>query len=398
MTTLLLIIIYLAFISLGLPDSILGAAWPAMQPTLDAPLETAGYLFMIIAAGTIVSSLASGKVITSFGTGKVTFISVLMTAVALLGFHFAQSVGWLIVCAIPLGLGAGSVDAALNNYVATHYKAHHMSWLHSFWGIGATFGPIIMAQFIAWQNSWRDGYLAISAIQFTLVVILFLALSLWSKAAKNHHAMPDDEHDFIDEEKNVKPMQISGVKLGLVSFFFYCGVEATVGLWGASYLVGAKGLSAEDAAKWISFYWAGITIGRFITGFITFKLNNRTIIRIGQMAALAGAMILILPLPSVFILIGFILIGLGFAPIYPCMLHETPARFGKKHSQSIMGYQMALAYTGTTFLPPIFGFIAANSTLGVFPICIAVFVGAMLFGTEKLNRLLKNKHVLEKTI
>ncbi|MGV3464110.1 MAG: MFS transporter [Heyndrickxia sp.] len=397
MTTFLLVIIYLAFISLGLPDSLLGAAWPVMQLDLGAPLETAGFLFMTVAGGTIISSLVSGKVLKRFGTGKVTFVSVFMTACALLGFHFAPSVVWLYVCAIPLGLGAGAVDSGLNDYVATHYKAHHMSWLHCFWGVGATFGPIIMAQFISVQHSWRNGYSAISGIQFSLVIILLLTLPLWNRVSKvNTKSIKEELEDYNENAKGVKPLQIKGVKLALASFLFYCGVESTVGLWGSSFLVNIKELPAAQAAQWVSLYYGGITIGRFITGFITFKMNNRTLIRMGQIIALVGAAFLFLPLPSNFILIGFILIGLGLAPIFPCMLHETPTRFGKKHSQTIMGYQMAVAYTGSTFIPPLLGFIASQSTLGILPICIVIFVAAMFLSSENLNRLIKKRNLVKR--
>ncbi|MFT4416192.1 MFS transporter [Fredinandcohnia humi] len=390
MATFLLIIIYLAFISLGLPDSLLGVAWPVMQSDLGAPLETAGLLFMTIAGGTIISSLASGRILKQFGTGSVTFFSTLMTAGALLGFYFAPSVTWLFICAIPLGLGAGAIDAGLNDYVATHYKAHHMSWLHSFWGVGATLGPVIMAQFISGQNSWSNGYLTIAGIQFLLVIILMFALPLWNKVTQKtnttlNEELDDSNGELYNEYENVKPLQIKGVKFALLSFLFYCGVEATVGLWGSSYLVNIKDLPVAVAAQWVSFYYGGITIGRFITGFITFKISNRTLIRMGQMIAFAGALLLILPFPSTFSLVGFVLVGLGLAPIFPCMLHETPTRFGKKHSQTIMGYQMAIAYTGSTFMPPLLGFIASHSTIGIFPFCIVVFVAAMLLSSEKLN-------------
>jgi fucose permease len=399
MATFFLVIIYLAFISLGLPDSLLGVAWPVMQLEYRAPLETAGLLFMTIAGGTIISSLVSGTVLKRFGTGNVTFVSVLMTAGALLGFHFAPSLVWLILCAISLGLGAGSVDAGLNNYVATHYKAHHMSWLHCFWGVGATLGPIIMAQFISGQNAWRHGYLAIAGIQFALVVILFFTLPLWDRVAKNSKVTLSEEPVESKSEgaKIVKPLQIRGVKLALISFFFYCGVEATMGLWGSSFLVNVKELPVAVAAQWVSLYYAGITIGRFFTGFITLKVSSRTLIRVGQITALAGALLLFLPLLSSFSLLGFIMIGLGLAPIFPCMLHETPARFGNKNSQTIMGYQMAVAYTGSTFLPPLLGYMASHSTIGIFPFYIVVFVTAMLLGSEKLNILMNKKHfVMEK--
>ena len=372
MATFFLVIIYLAFISLGLPDSILGVSWSLMQSDFGAPFETAGILFMTIAGSTIISSFISG---------------------ALLGFYFSPSIIWLFICAIPLGLGAGAVDSGLNNYVASHYKAHHMSWLHCFWGVGATLGPIIMAQFLTDQNSWRDGYLAIAGLQFVLVIILFFSLPLWNKIAGNSEVIDTKELENLHEEdeENKKPIKIKGVKLAMISFFFYCGAEATVGLWGSSFLVNVKDLSVDVAARWVSLYYGGITVGRFITGFITLKVNNRKLIAIGQMIALAGAILLFLPLPSVFSLVGFILIGLGLAPIFPCMLHETPTRFGKKHSQTIMGYQMAFAYTGSTFLPPLLGFVAGQTTIGIFPFVVAGFIAFMVIGSEKLNALMKKK-------
>ena len=397
MATFFLVIIYLAFISLGLPDSLLGVSWSLMQLDFKAPLETAGVLFMTIAGGTIISSFISGAVLKKFGTGMVTFISCLMTAGALFGFYMAPSIIWLFLFAIPLGLGAGAVDTGLNNYVATHYKAHHMSWLHCSWGVGATMGPIIMAQFISTQNSWRSGYLAIAGMQFALVVILFFALPLWRKVGENSKINEKNEQEnpenSLDETEfdNKKAWEISGIKLALLSFLFYCGAEATVGLWGSSYLVNIKNISIDVAAKWVSMYYAGITIGRFITGFITLKMSNRKLIRLGQIIALVGAVLLLLPFPSSWSLVGFIMVGLGLAPIFPCMLHETPARFGKKHSQTIMGYQMAVAYTGSTFLPPLLGFIAAHSTIGIFPFMIAGFITMMLWGTEKLNAVLNKK-------
>jgi fucose permease len=394
MATFFLIIIYLAFISLGLPDSLLGVSWALMQLEFGAPLETAGLLFMTIAGGTIISSFVSGAVLNRFGTGIVTFVSVLMTACALLGFHFAPSLFWLFICAIPLGLGAGAVDTGINNYVASHYKAHHMSWLHCFWGVGATLGPVIMAQYISWQHSWRSGYLAIAGLQFALVVILFFTLPLWNKVAGNNNSNQSNEQENSNSAvtEKQKPLQIRGVKYALISFLFYCGAEATMGLWGSSFLVNVKDLSVEVAAKWVSLYYAGITIGRFITGFITLKIDNRTLIRMGQIIALVGAALLFLPLPSAFSLVGFMIVGLGLAPIFPCMLHETPTRFGQEHSQTIMGYQMAVAYTGSTFLPPLLGFIAAHSTIGIFPFVIASFIVIMFFVSEKLNSIFnKNK-------
>ncbi|HYF79503.1 MAG TPA: MFS transporter [Symbiobacteriaceae bacterium] len=389
MGTVLLLIIYLAFISLGLPDSLLGAAWPVMRPDLGAPLGTAGLLSLTVSVGTILSSLASGAVIERFGTGRVTLISCLMTATALLGYSYAPSVAWLIICAIPLGLGAGSVDAALNHYVATHYKAHHMSWLHSFWGVGATTGPVIMAAFLSRDGDWRHGYLTVALIQFSLVVLLFVTLRLWDRQAATESAdSPTVQPEAEAAVQNGGSRTANGLTYALGSFLFYCGVELTVGLWGSSYLVNVKGLLVGDAARWVSLYYAGITIGRFVTGFATFKVSNRHLIRAGQMTALAGTLLLLLPLPTGFALAGFLITGLGLAPIYPSMLHETPVRFGEKHAQRIMGYQMAVAYVGSTLMPPLLGLLAGFWSIGLFPLYVALSAAAMLLCTEWLNVIL----------
>ncbi|USB31690.1 MFS transporter [Paenibacillus sp. YPG26] len=404
MATFFLIIIYLAFISLGLPDSLLGSAWPVMRYSLGAPLETAGMLFMVIAGGTIVSSLISGAMLRRFGTGKVTLVSCIMTAGALAGFAISPSLIWLILCGIPLGLGAGAVDAGLNNYVAAHYKAHHMSWLHCFWGVGATLGPVIMAQFITGQNLWRQGYLAVAGIQGLLIIILFVSLPLWDRVASRSQANSSEEGERtgnnIEADESLtpstKPIQIRGVKLAMVTFLLYCGVEATIGLWGSSFLVGLKKLTAAEAASWVSIYYGGITVGRFITGFITFKVSNRNLILGGQVTALIGAILLVLPLPAAFSLAALMIIGLGLAPIFPCMLHETPVRFGNKHAQTIMGYQMALAYTGGTFMPPLLGMLASSLSISIFPFYILICAAAMLIFSEKLNLSLGTRHARRK--
>ncbi|WP_098743660.1 MFS transporter [Paenibacillus sp. EZ-K15] len=398
MVTFFLLIIYLAFISLGLPDSLLGVAWPAMQPDIGAAFESAGLLSMVVTGGTIVSSLISGSVIERFGTGMVTLVSCLLTASALFGFAYAPSLFWLILLAIPLGLGAGAVDTGLNHYVANHYKAHHMSWLHCFWGVGATLGPIIMSYSMGANNAWRYGYYTVSMLQFALVFILLITLPLWRIVASQHRQpegmleeQTGNESTNSDEaivQKHGKPLQIRGVKITLLAFLFYCGVEATVGLWGASFLVGTRDLPPETAAVWVSMYYGGITFGRFITGFVTLRLNNRTLIRAGQVTAIAGAVLLLLPLHSYLSLIGLIVIGLGLAPIFPCLLHETPARFGKAQSSRIMGYQMAVAYTGTTILPPLFGIVAAQISIGLLPVVILLFALIMLLSSEKVNRIL----------
>ncbi|TQR96682.1 MFS transporter [Paenibacillus ottowii] len=401
MATWFLIIIYLAFISLGIPDSLFGAAWPVMWPELGADFGSAGIVSMVVAGGTIVSSLASGTIIEKIGTGKITLMSCFLTAGALLGFSFAPSLFWLVLLAIPLGLGGGAVDAALNQYVATHYKAHHMSWLHCFWGVGATMGPIIMSFYISNHNSWRSGYTAVSMIQWGLVIILLITLPLWKRVnAIQDSIISEAQSDYSQMDHNIAQVEntpkqnlirMKGVKNTLVAFLFYCGVEATVGLWGASFLVGARNILAETAAGWVSLYYGGITVGRLITGFVTLKINNRILIRIGQLTAVAGGLILLLPLPVAFLLPGFILIGLGLAPIYPGLLHETPTRFGKENSAKLMGYQMAVAYTGTTLLPPIVGLIASQVSIHFFPVAVLVFLLFMLLSSEQVNRILKKR-------
>lgn len=391
MGTILLLIIYLAFISLGLPDSLLGASWPVMRPDLGVPIGMAGVLSMMVTVGTIVSSLVSGAVVRRFGTGRVTLASCIMTAGALLGFAFAPSILWIIVCAIPLGLGGGAVDSALNHYVAARYKAHHMSWLHCFWGVGATAGPVIMAAFLSGNDSWRDGYLAVASIQFSLVILLFVTLPLWGRTAEKEESALEQEQSEAELSTD-KPHQLKGVKYALASFLFYCGVESTVGLWGSSYLVNMKGLPAADAAKWVSIYFAGITIGRFITGFVTFKVSNRLLIRVGQITALAGTLLLLLPLPTGFALSGLLITGLGLAPIFPCMLHETPVRFGQANAGRIMGFQMAVAYTGSALMPPLLGLLAGFSTIGILPLYIVLSAAAMLLFSERLNVFLNRRN------
>ncbi len=401
MATGFLIIIYLAFISLGLPDSLLGSAWPMMWPDLGTSFGSAGIITMVLSGGTIISSFFSGRVIKFLGTGKVTLISCILTAGPLLGISMAPSLVWIILLAIPLGLGAGSVDAALNHYVAENYKAHHMNWLHCFWGVGATMGPIIMSFYITKHNSWRDGYGAVSIIQFTFVVILFLTLPLWKKVSKIHELEREQSNRELsmqkpsEEQSNIQPtrnvFQIKGVSNTLLAFLLYCGVEMSVGLWGASYLVGARHISAEQAAGWVSLYYGGITAGRFITGFITMKVGNLTLIRYGQILAIIGAGLLLIPLPVQYSLIGLVLIGLGLAPIYPGLIHETPKRFGSENSANLIGYQMAVAYTGSTFLPPLLGLIATKTSISVLPILISVYLVFMFLSTERVNKVLRIK-------
>jgi fucose permease len=387
-STIVLIIIYLSFISLGLPDSLLGSAWPSMYNGLGVPLHYAGYISMIIAGGTVVSSIFSEKIIRRLGTGIVTAVSVLMTAAALLGFSFSSDFALLCLWAVPLGLGAGSVDAALNNYVALHYKAKHMSWLHCFWGVGASMGPIIMSFYLINNSSWNMGYRTIGIIQCFLVVILFITVSLWDKN-KSQTVSEKNENSQGIQYKEL--FHTAGVKQILIAFFCYCSIESTAGLWGSSFLVIEKNISPEIAARWVSLYYIGITFGRFISGFLTMKLNNRQMVRLGQWLIVCGIIALLLPVGKILLLPGFFIIGLGCAPIYPSLLHEPPRNFGAEKSQAIMGIQMASAYIGTTFMPLLFGKITSYTGFNIFPLFIGGILIINIIMIEILNKKVDKK-------
>lgn len=393
MISLLLAIIYVAFISLGLPDSLLGSAWSVMQFDFNVPISYAGAVSMIIAAGTIVSSLLSDTLTRKLGAGLVTALSVALTALALLGFSLAPAFWFLCVLAVPYGLGAGAVDAALNNYVALHYSSRHMSWLHCFWGVGASLSPYIMGFFLTKNANWHAGYLAVSLIQFVLTAILFATLGLWSANKKQNEEKADEEK--ADEEKTVQlslagAFKIKGVPFIMLAFFSYCAAESTTGLWASSYLVGARQIPAETAAFFASLFYLGITAGRFINGFVTDRLGDRTMIRIGTGTMAAGMIFILLPIDKEILpLAGLIIIGLGCAPVYPSIIHSTPRNFGAKNSQAIIGIQMASAYLGTTLMPPIFGLIAQYVSIRFYSLYLLIFVAILFIMTERVNKTAK---------
>lgn len=379
MTILLLVIIYFAFISLGLPDAMLGSSWPVIRAELGLPISGAGLISMIISGGTIISSIMSGRLINKFGTGKLTLMSVTLTAAALMGFAFSSNYWFICLMAIPLGLGGGAIDAALNNFVALHYSAKHMSWLHCFWGVGATSGPIIMSFMLLKTGEWQNGYRMVSIIQFVLVGLLFISLPMWKRF---------QEGVEVSKEKftsNEKVLDIPGVKMALLGFFCYCAVETTAGLWGASYMVQIKGISKEIAAGWLTAYYFGITIGRLVNGFLTMKLESKNLIRIGQILIGAGAILLFF-VSGWGNMVGLLFIGAGCAPIYPSMLHETPHRFGKENSSRLMGIQMASAYVGTTLVPPVVGLISSQVSLSVYPMAIIILTLLMVVSSEIVNK------------
>lgn len=376
---LLLALIYLSFISLGLPDGVLGAAWPAMYGELDVPVSFAGILSTIICVGTILSSLMSERLTFKLGPGKVTAISVFLTAAALFGFSFSREYWMLCLWAIPYGLGAGSVDATLNNYVALHYSSRHMSWLHCMWGVGASTGPYIVGFVLTGGMHWSLGYQIVGIIQILLTAILFLSLTLWKSHEINNNA-PSAPLSLC------RAIKIIGAKEVMVTFLCYCALEQTAALWSGSYLTLHAGLSTQAAASFSSLFFLGITVGRGISGFVTMKLNDTQMIRLGMGIIAVGVVILMLPLGVSGAMTGLMLVGLGCAPIYPCIMHSTPAHFGADSSQALMGIQTASAYVGTALMPPLFGLIANHISISLLGGYLAVLLVIMLLTHEILVR------------
>lgn len=400
MIHLLLVIIYLAFISLGLPDSLLGSAWPSMYEGLNVPVSYVGIISMIISAGTILSSLQSDRLNRLFGTGKITAISVGITAAALFGFSISDSYWMLCLWAIPYGLGAGSVDAALNNFVALHYASRHMSWLHCMWGVGTSIGPYVMSAALTRGQTWNAGYRYIALFQALLTAILIFSIPLWKKAfssgAGEHPAVQKSGTDHTAKESaSEKPLTlpqiiaIPGAREIMLTFFCYCSLEATTGLWASSYLVLHAGAEAKTAAAFASLYYLGITIGRGISGFITFKLNDTAMVRLGSCIMALGLACILFPFGTSFALAGLVLLGIGSGPVYPSLIHSTPALFGAERSQAIIGVQMASAYTGTCLMPPIFGLLANHISVSLYPFYLLLFLLLMIFMHEQLQRRVK---------
>ena len=379
----LLALIYLAFISLGLPDSLLGSAWPLMHLEMGVPISYMGIITMLISGGTIVSSLMSDRLTRKFGTKILTVASVFLTVIALFGFSFANNFYMLIVFAIPYGIGAGAIDAALNNYVALHYKAKHMSWLHCFWGVGTIVSPFVMGYALT-SSTWNNGYRIVGFMQLVIGIILLLTLSVWK--------VNEDVVSTTSEDVGLfKALRIKGVPFLLLGFLAYCAAETTTMQWASTYFVEVKGISIERAASFASLFYIGITAGRFISGFITDKLGDRKMILLGSSVLIVGILTLAIPSSSYELAFAsFIIIGLGCAPIYPCIIHSTPYNFGAKNSGAIIGIQMASAYLGATFMPPIFGVLGNASTFAIMPLYLLVFVLLMLVMIELTFRITKS--------
>ncbi len=371
MYSFLLVIIYIAFISLGLPDSLLGSCWPVVHIEMNVPISYMGIVSMVIAIGTVISSLLSDKLTTKFGTKIVTLVSVFLTTIALFGFSLSNTFWMLILFAIPYGLGAGAIDAALNNYVAIHYKAKHMSWLHCFWGVGTIVSPFIMG-FALKNMTWNAGYRIVGIIQLIITIFLFATLKVWN--VNSNVSSEETKHIGL-----FKALKIHGVIFLLIGFFAYSALEATSMQWASTYFVEVKGIEAGDAANFAALFYIGITVGRFLSGFITDKLGDKKMIILGTSILTLGIVLLLLPINSFHVAISaFVVIGLGCAPIYPCIIHSTPLNFGKENSGAIIGIQMAGAYLGASFMPPLFGLIGGKIGYIIFPIYILIFAFLMI--------------------
>lgn len=379
-----LLTIYLAFISLGLPDTLLGSSWPFITIDFNVPVGHAGFVSMIIALGTIISSLLTHLLVKRLGTGKVTVISITMTAIALLGYSLAPSFWYLVIFAIPLGLGAGAVDSALNDFVAQHYAAKHMNWLHSFWGVGALLGPALVALLTSQNYSWRSGYFSVAIIQFVLVGILFSSLPMWKKF---QHEGDENEDKSNHQSTNgvFAPLKARGALLALLAFFLYITIESTISLWGASYLVADKNVLPQTAAGGVSIFFIGLTAGRILSGFASTKFSNETLIRLGALLVIAGLVLLLLPLPSYLSILILAIIGLGLAPIFPSLLHQTPVYFAGHNTQAAMGLQMAFAYTASTIMPPILGQLFSRISFNLMPSCLLICALVMLTCALRLS-------------
>ena len=381
MYTLLLAVIYLVFISLGLPDSLLGSGWPTMRLVFDQPLSAAGMVSMIITGGTICSSLLSERLTAKLSTRGVTVASVFLSAAALFGFSVSTRFWMLCLWAVPYGLAAGCIDSAINNYVALHYRSRHMSWLHCFWGVGTVISPCVMSWALR-HSGWQLGYRTVALMQLAIGVVLVLTLPVW-----NIHR---------DEAQTARAGQVLGIRGALkikgaptlfVGFFAYCGAEGTSILWASSYLAGERGFSAQRAAASAAVLYVGITVGRFVSGFIADKVGDRGMIRLGTGVIAAALAVLALPGGGELgALLGLGLLGLGNAPVYPAIIHATPANFGEENSQGIIGMQMASAYVGSTLMPPLFGLIANRAGLGWMPLFLALLILLMITMLEATFR------------
>ena len=391
MATLLLIIIYIAFIVLGIPDSLFGTAWPAIYVSFEIPISSANYVTLLISCGTVISSALSARIINRFGTAVVTAVSTAITAAALFGFSVSGNLLWLCIFSIPMGLGAGAVDSALNNYVALHYKATHMNFLHCFYGIGVSVSPYLMSLALTNENNWRDGYRLAFYLQLAIALITIVSIPLWKKA---HPASLQSNEEIHPKTLSIINMlKMPSVRAVLLIFIGSCAIECTCGTWGSTFLVNSKGMSVDHAAKIITLYYVGMALGRFLSGILAARLSSWKLIHLGQTITIFAILLLFLPLPSTIAAAGLFFIGLGNSPIFPNLIHLTPENFGKDISQSVMGMQMAASYAGIMLIPPIFGLWAQKTGTDIFPLYLLIMLVVMLFGTYSMLNFLKKRAI-----
>jgi len=388
MGSLLLAVIYLIFISLGLPDSLLGSGWPTMQVTFGVPSSYAGYISMAISFMTIISALISPRMIKRFHTKWIVIVSILLTVFGLLGFSFSTSYAMLFLFVIPYGLGAGAIDASVNHYVANNYSGSVMNFLHCFYGVGAVISPNIMALALS-KARWNEGYRWTAYIQMAILLVCILSLQLWKK--KEGSAEAEEELGAGIREA----LKVPGVILTLIAFFAYCSGEATCFLWTSSYFAGVKeGLSDGLIASFGSLIFGGLMLGRLISGFVSNKLGDRLLIRIGIIVEMIGIILVMLPishyLPAA---VGFVIIGTGMGPVYPAIQHMAPANFGRKYSAAVIGLQMASAYVGSTFMPMVFGILQQNIGIGIMPVYLLIFAILNIGLLERIYVVLKKRGV-----
>ncbi len=393
MATLLLVIIYIAYIGLGIPDSLFGTAWPVMHQDFDIPVWLAGYITPIFTIFSVISSMLSARLINRFGTGRVTAVSTALTAIGLIGTAFSPNIFFILIFSLPLGLGAGAVDAGLNNYVAVHYNAMHMSFLHCFYGVGVSISPYLMSLALG-NNEWRAGYRGAGIIQIVISALVFMAIPLWGRAKHKYNTLDDGEGGEI-EPRTVGIFQLAkdpAIRFTWLCFFASCTIECISGTWGSTFLVQSKGFDADMAAEIVMFYYIGLTLGRFISGLMAAKLSPWKIMISGFGVMCAAVLMLILPLPEIFACVGLFLIGLGNGPMYPNLTHLTPLNFGADISQSVIGSQMVAAYIGIMCMPGAFGMIVKAVGVGAFPWFNAVMYGLFVFSfTMLMNEVRKNK-------
>ena len=397
MATLLLIIIYVCFVGLGIPDSLFGPAWPVMSGEFGLPVSIAGYLTAYFCLCSTVSSFLSDRLIHRFGTGRVTAVSTLLTAVGLLGYSFSQSIWWILLFAIPLGLGAGAVDAGLNNYVALHYKASHISYLHCFYGVGVTVSPVFMSIALAGSGDWHDGYRTAGFVQLGIALIAILSVGLWAKVARGHRPTENDspEAPKAEEESRVVPFRRQaknpGIRWAWLIFTLAVTLEVLAGSWGSTYLVNQRGMAPHMAAAMTALYYFGLAGGRFLSGLLSHRLSAWRIIGISLVIWPLSLVLFVLPLPHVIAGAGLLFAGLGMGPLYPNFVYLTPRNFGREASQSVMATQSAMAYLGLMAVPPLFSLIVGYTGVGVFVPFLALMFGLLLGAVLLFVRWLKRE-------